>query len=433
MQRNGKIIWALFSIGIMLMALSIIPAVFAQSPAKWIKTFGSPADDGVYAAAISNDGYALAGSTNSSGQGQTDAWLVITDPDGSVKFNRTYGGLFSDIAYSIATTNDGGYVLAGSTTSYGAGKADVWLVKVDSLGNMQWNKTYGGPLADQCRSLIVTKDGGYALLCHTASYGAGNTDVWLIKVDSLGNMDWNQTYGGIGAESVSTIIGTSEGGYVLSCSSTSFGAGSADFWLIKVDSFGKMEWNRTYGGSGTEYANSVVATHDGGYAVAGSVRPLNDNNTSVWLVKVDALGNMQWNQIFGGPLADYCSSIVTSNKGDLVLACISQPPTRTSNYGDGDFWLANVDSLGNLLGNQTYGISAHHAHAFLLITASGDYILGGSTRDAMGNRDFWLAKIGETESGLEWVIYLLIIALFALVFVVLLTYWRKARAKPNLH
>jgi hypothetical protein len=174
----------------------------------------------------------------------------------------------------------------------------------------------------------------------------------------------------------------------------------------------------------------VVATHDGGYAVAGSTRA-NDNNTTVWLVKVDALGNMQWNKSFGGPLADYCSSIVNSNEGDLVLACISQPPTPTSNYGDGDFWLANVDSFGNLLGNQTYGISAHHAHASLLNTASGDYILGGSTRDTMGNRDFWLAMIRETESGLEWVIYLLTIALFALVFVVLLTYWRKARAKQR--
>src|SRR4030067_2815151 len=153
MQRNGKIIWALVSIGIVLMALSSShSAVFAQPPAKWIKTFGSPADDGAYTVAISNDGYALGGSTNSSGQGQTDAWLVITDSDGSVKFNRTYGGFFAEVAYSIATTNDGGYVLAGSTTSYGAGKADVWLVKVDSLGNMEWNKTYGGPLADQCWS-----------------------------------------------------------------------------------------------------------------------------------------------------------------------------------------------------------------------------------------------------------------------------------------
>ena len=121
---------------------------------------------------------------------------------------------------------------------------------------------------------------------------------------------------------------------------------------VKVDSLGKMEWNRTYGESGTEYANSVVATNDEGYAVAGSARR-KDNNTNVWLIKVDALGNMQWNQSFGGPLSDYCDLIVNSNKGELLLACISQPPTRTPNYGDGDFWLAKVDSHGNLLGNQT--------------------------------------------------------------------------------
>ncbi|PVX24404.1 MAG: hypothetical protein CW691_07735, partial [Candidatus Bathyarchaeum sp.] len=400
MRQNLVIIEGLVLVGFMFLALVVsAPVVFAEPSVQWVKTFGGMGDDEALCVQVGVDGYVFAGMTNSSGSGQYDVWLIKTDSSGSMEWNRTYGGSFNDMAYSVVATDDGGYAVAGITSSFGSGDADFWLLKVDSFGNLEWNQTYGGPDHDSCRSLVATSDGGYALLGFVSSSddaGAplgffGNLDVWLVKVDSLGNLQWNQTYGGSGLDSVSTLIETNDGGYALGCSTASFGAGSADFWLIKVDSVGNLQWSQTYGGSGTEYSNSLVATLDGGYALAGSTSSFGAGSADVWLVKVDSVGNLEWNQTYGGSIADYCDSMVISSDGGYTLACITQTPT----FGDGVFWLFTVDSSGSLGLNQTYAVSAHHSHTSLLLTADESYILGGSTRDPMGYRDFWLAKIGE--------------------------------------
>lgn len=425
---DWKIVWVSVLIGSLFLAFSCPYLLVSAEPSvKWTRTFDSGGDDEAYSVEVSDDGYIFAGITNSSGVGKYDAWLIKTDSFGEVQWNRTYGGLFNDRANSLVTTIDGGYAFAGSTNSYGAGNADVWLVRVDYNGDMLWNKTYGGPLDDHSWSLVVTSDGGYALLCDTTSYGGGGSDVWLIKVNSSGDIEWNQTYGGNDFESVSTIIRTNEGGYALAASTTSFGEGSSDFWLIKVDSYGNVEWNQTYGGSGVEFANSLVETSDGGYALAGSTSALVTGNADVWLVKVDSLGNSEWNQTYGGPIADYCDSMVSSYDGGYTLACNTQTPT----FGDGDFWLAKVDSLGNMLWNQTYGVSAHHSHTSLL-EADGSYIFGGSTRDNSGYRDFWLIKIGESYIGQEVVIYILIPILVVVVFIILLIYRRNKNSQNKI-
>jgi len=425
MQRHQKIRGGLFLIGVFLLIFSTPYLVtFAEPSAKWIRTFDGTGDDEAYSVQVDDYGYILAGITNSSGFGQYDAWLIKTDSSGAMEWNRTYGGLLNDRVDSLVTTGDGGYALAGSTTSYGAGSADVWLVKVDSSGNLEWNQTYGGHDRDSCRSLVATSDGGYALLCFTNSYGAGGFDVWLVKVDSLGNLEWNQTYGETGTEYGLSLVTTGDGGYALACSTTSYGAGSADVWLVKVDSLGNLEWNQTYGEIGTEYANSLVTTGDGGYALTGSTTSYGARSADVWLVKVDSLGNLEWNQTYGGSIADYCDSMVISSEGGYTLACISQTPT----FGDGVFWLIKVDSFGIMEWNQTYGVSAHHSHTSLLIMADGSYILGGSTRDNMGYRDFWMAKIGGTESGSDFLIFVSIPILVVFVLIVVLIYRRTKKS-----
>ena len=431
---NWKIVWVLVIVASLFLAFSSQYLEASAEPSTiWTKTFNSGGDDEAYSVKLCDDGYILAGITNYSTFGKYDAWLIKTDKKGEMQWNQNYGGLFNDRAYSLVTTIDGGYAFAGSTNSYGAGNADVWLVRVDHNGEMLWNKTYGGPLDDHSWSLLVTDDGGYALLCVTTSYGSGSSDVWLIKADSSGDIEWNQTYGGNDFESVSTIIRTNDGGYAFAASTTSFGAGSSDFWLVKLDSFGNVEWNQTYGGSGVEFANSLVETIDGGYALAGSTSALVAGNADVWLVKVDSFGNMEWNKTYGGPLADYCDSMVTSGNGECTLACVSQPPVRSLSppFGDGVFWLLTVDSLGGVELNQTCGISAHHSLTSLVI-ADGSYIFGGSTRDNEGYRDFWLTKIGESQNEQESVIYILIPILVVVVIIILLVYRRNKNPQKNI-
>ena len=436
MKTNNRIIGYLLLVFIVLLAFTPNYVFSATSSDDWIKTYGGSGDEEGYFIEMVDNGYIFAGITNSSGFGQYDFLLIKTDSSGNLEWNQTYGGLHNDIAYSLVTTPDGGYALAGSTSSFGAGSADFWLVKVDSMGNIEWNQTYGSQNYDSCRSLVTTIDGGYALLGYStpfiseddsSRFRLGNSDVWLVKVDSSGNLEWNKTYGGSGSDSVSTIIETADRGFVLGCSTSSFGAGGADFWLVKVDSIGNLEWNQTYGGSGFEFANSLALASDGGYTLAGSTSSFGEGSVDVWLVKVDSSGNLEWNMTYGGLMADYCDSVVISSDGGYAMACITQPPT----FGDGNFWLIKTNSVGELISNQTYGVSAHHSHASLLTTANEDYIFGGSTRDKFGHRDFLLVKIDETNTETEILLLISITIGVVVIIVATVVYYRKILKKRS--
>jgi hypothetical protein len=218
--------------------------------------------------------------------------FVVPVEASSELWSQTYGGSSYETAYSVVETSDGGYAIAGGTTSFSNGEYDFWLIKTDQYGSMEWNQTYGGTKDDIAHSVIETSDGGYALAGSTNgtnNIGALGRDFWLIKTDEYGNMQWNKTYGGAEDDYASTLKVTSDGGYVLAGTTDSFGAGNYDFWLIKTDAYGNMEWNQTYGGEGYEDANSLVQTSDGGYVLAGAINSV--YASSDWLIiKTDAQG-----------------------------------------------------------------------------------------------------------------------------------------------
>jgi len=316
---------------------------------------------------------------------------------GELGWTRAYGGANIDSAWSVVQTGDGGYALTGYTDSYGAGSYDFWLVKADSSGVVQWNQTYGGTDYDEAWSVVATVDGGYAIAGDTWSFGAGGFDFWLVKTDASGNMEWNQTYGGTGWDIAHSLVETIDGGYALVGSTNSFGAGSSDFWLVKTDVDGNMVWNQTYGGTNGDAAYSVVETVDGGYAIAGETRSFGVGNGDFWLVKTDVDGNMVWNQTYGGTSMDWGSSVVETGDGGYALT------GRTSSFGAGGFdsWLVKTDSAGNVQWNQTYG-GASDDHAWSVVqTVDGGYALAGSTMSyGAGGSDFWLVKV-NAEMNLE--------------------------------
>ena len=232
-----------------------------------------------------DDGYAIAGikdSFNDGGYslavyrdliilGNADAWLIKTDSSGNELWNKTYGGLNDDGAFSIVQTLDGGYALAGNTYSFSAGNnTDIWLIKTDSSGNELWNKTFGGPKDDFGYFVIQTSDGGYALAGITNSSGAGYEDVWLIKTDSYGNKLWDKTYGGAQNDEAYFVIQTKDDGYALAGSTYAGDAGLWDAWLVKTDSSGNTLWNQTYGGTGDDQFISMTMSSDGGFVLSGS-------------------------------------------------------------------------------------------------------------------------------------------------------------------
>jgi hypothetical protein len=255
-----------------------------------------------------------------------------------------------DWAFSLVETADGGYAIAGYTNSSGA-DYDFWLVKTDGVGNVEWNQTYGGPAVDIPGTLVVTSDGGYAIAGTTDSFGAGNTDFWLVKTDAAGNMEWNQTYGGANSEEAGSLVVTSDGGYAIAGAWDvvydidpvhGFSISNGDFWLVKTDAFGNMEWNQTYGGAWSDRAGSLVVTSDGGYALAGITNSSGIEDGDFWLVKTDAFGNMEWNRTYGGTDYDCAESLIATSDGGYALAGF----TSSFGVGGGDFWLIKTDENG---------------------------------------------------------------------------------------
>ena len=206
-------------------------------------------------------------------------------------FVKTFGVNTNDYGTSVQQTTDGGYIITGGIDYLGNGYQDVWLIKTDSQGQEEWKQTFGESDYDRGSSLQQTTDGGYIITGSTRSFGNGSSDVWLIKTDSQGQEEWKQTFGGSGSDTGSSLQQTTDGGYIITGYTTSFGNGRYDLWLNKTDSQGQEEWNQTLGGSETDTGSSVQQTTDGGYIIIGSSASFGNGSYDLWLIKTDSKGN----------------------------------------------------------------------------------------------------------------------------------------------
>jgi hypothetical protein len=414
---TGKLIAGLIIAILVFCAVSAAVCPCARAAVGWSKTFGGTGSDAGWGDIVqtSDEGYALSGDTASFGAGSGDYWLIKTDAAGNMQWNKTYGGTGSDSESAMCQTSDGGYALGGVTNSFGAGSNDFWLVKTDASGNMQWNKTYGGTGNDYGYSVVQTSDGGYALAGLTTSFGAGGNDAYLVKTDASGNMQWNQTYGGTGSDIVYLLVATPDGGYALGGRTASFGAGSDDFWIVKTDAAGNMQWNKTYGGTGSDTGMYLIRTAEGGYAITGFTSSFGAGSSDFWLVKTDASGNMQWNQTYGGTGADHGIHMLQSAEGGYAII------GYTESFGAGgmDAWLVKTNAAGNMQWNQTYGGTLNDAGWCLIQTIDGGYAIAGNTFSfGAGDRDFYFVKtdeLGVVPEGLNIEIMVLVSTMTVIV------------------
>ncbi|MFX0122470.1 MAG: hypothetical protein ACFFAE_02450 [Candidatus Hodarchaeota archaeon] len=314
-----------------------------------------------------------------------------------IQWNTTFGGTDDDYGYSVIQTTDGGFALAGHTESYGAGGSDMWLVKTDVNGQPEWNITFGGTDNDHCRSLIQTEDGGFALAGYTYSYGAGIRDMWLVKTNATGQPEWNVTFGGIGIDYSWAVIQTADDGFALAGSTETYGAGSSDMWLVKTNIFGQPEWNNTYGSSDPDHSYALIQTADRGFALTGDTVSHGTGFSNMWLVKTDVNGQHEWNATFGGTGRDSGRVVIQSDDGGFALAGY----TETHGAGGRNMWLVITDGFGQLKWNTTYGRSLNDEAWSVIPTADGGYILAGDTMAYItGDDDVWLVKtdaIGQPE------------------------------------
>ena len=258
----------------------------ADGDSLWSRTFVRENTEWCFSIIQTTDGgFALAGLTYSLGTRNWDMWLIKIDSDGDSLWSRTFGGSNDEQCFSIIQTTDGGYALAGWTKSFGAGDKDMWLVKTDEDGDSLWSRTFGGDNSDVCNSLIQTADGGFALGGYTRSFGAGDYDMWLVKTDADGDSLWSRTFGGEGSDQCHSMIQTADGGFALAGWAESFGAGRSDMWLVRTNADGDSLWSRTFGGEDWDRCFSVIQTTDRGYALAGYTRSFGAGNYDFWLVR----------------------------------------------------------------------------------------------------------------------------------------------------
>jgi len=309
----------------------------------WVKTFGGPNPDfGKYVRQVSGGGYVILGETFLSGN--FDLFLARTDTGGNIIWAKTFGGSNNEYASSVQQTGSGGFVVISNTQSFGAGQTDVLLIKTDGNGNLQWAKTYGGTLDDSARAIVQTSDGGYIITGTTNSFGTGTYDIFLIKTDSSGNLLWARVYDGPADDVASSVIETMGKDIVVAGHSRSFGAGLHDFLLLKTDSLGNLQWVKTYGGSNEDWAYSVYEAYDHGYIIAGSTESFGAGLKDFLMIKTNLDGILQWAKTYGGTNEDEPFQVQQTSDTGFVLAGYTQ------SFGAGllDFMVVKTDTGGNV-------------------------------------------------------------------------------------
>ncbi len=342
---------------------------------------------------------AIIGSTFSKGAGEFDFYLLKINSAGDTLWCKTYGGADTEYGHDIKQTEDDGYIIVGSTQSFGLGRSDIYLIRTDSNGNKLWDKTYGGVGNDEGWSVEITSDDGFILCGNTDSYGAGYSDLYLIKTDSLGNTVWTRTFGGSGGESGNAVRQLADGSYIAIGSTGSFGTGYSSIYTVKTDSNGDSLWAKTYGGIKADFGSDVEIAFDGGLLFCGWTASYGAGFYDAYLVKTDPDGNFLWSQAYGGAKEDRAYSVQQAMDGGYILTGIKEG-SGTSLL---DMYVIKTDPTGNLIWERTYGGSKSDVGRVIFQEPNRDYMLIGHTYSyTSGGSDIYILKIsGEATDAPE--------------------------------
>ncbi len=364
--------------------------------------------------------------------GSYDVWVVRLTESGLLSWQRCLGGSDADHGESIQETADGGFILAGSTASNATGDVginhgdrytyDAWVVKLAAAGNIEWQRCLGGTWHDYARSIQQTSDGGYIVAGYTSSADGdvsgnhGGTDAWVLRLTREGGIDWQRCLGGTSLDYAYGIRQTADGGYICIGNTQSTDGdvsgnhGSDDVWVVKLTESGLLSWQRCLGGTGDEYGYDVRQTSDGGYILIGQTGS-NDGDVSgnhgsddVWVVKLTESGSLSWQRCLGGSSAEEASGIWAKSDGGYIIAATTESDGGqvSGNHGQPDAWVVELTAAGNIEWQRCFGGSDYDYGVDILQLTDGNFIFAGRTRstdgDISGNHggyDFWAMKLGD--------------------------------------
>lgn len=439
---NGRLL-----LGLAILLNSQASLLQAQPAIEWQQCLGGTSvEDGRYIVQTSDGGYVMIGTTFSNNgdvtgnHGAGDVWLVKLTNLGTIQWQRSLGGTGGDRGSCIQEVVGGGYLLAGYTFSNDGdvsghhnptgADSDVWVVRLDNDGTIVWQRCVGGTGADQAAAVRETPDGGAIVAGESYSNNGdvsgnhGGGDAWLVKLSSTGMIEWQRCYGGSSWDVASDVWPTADGGFVVAGWTKSHngdvvgvhGLIAEDFWVLKLNGAGQIEWQRCLGGTLDDRASSIQPTSDGGYVVAGyTASEFNDGDVSgihggadYWIVKLNASGSLEWQKCLGGSSTDFGYSVDQSSDGGYLVGgwTGSNDGDVTVAMGSWDFWIVRLNQAGIVQWQKSLG-GSDWDHAWKAQqTSDGGYIVGGYTGSingdvsgSNGDWDFWVVKLGPEEVG----------------------------------
>jgi hypothetical protein len=381
-KMKKLLLCTILSIGIFSIQLS-----FSQN-LTFQKAIGSTGMDKTYKTTQFSDGsYVLAGTTNSFGVAPNDAYIVKLDVNGNLLWTKVIGGSGDEGCSEVVEDRDGGILIIGVTTSFGAGGSDFYVIKLTTAGTLLWTKTFGTAANEDGNGMVLTADGGYAISGNTIV--SGNYDYYIIKLSSTWAVQWSKRIGGSGTETAVDLAYTPDNGFIIGGFTTSFGAGGNDFYAVKLDASGSLVWTKTIGGPATDKCYGFSGTSDGGCIMSGYTLSYGAGSYDNYFVKLSSTGGVQWAEAEGGNLTETSLGIVQTTDGNYASSGITT--SFGSAYVDG--YVVKIKTDGTLLWTNHTGGSTDNRPNNLVACADGGILTAGSTKSyGQGDEDVYVIK-----------------------------------------
>jgi len=379
MKTNRKIFYQFIIFSILLQSLPLI----INAQITFNKVYPSLFDqEGLDAIPTSDGGYMIAGMTSTHILNDMDINVIKTNNSGVIQWTKSFGGNKPEYAWSILEANDSNFFILGYSQSFGGGDYDTYLIKIKPNGDSLWTKTYGTNGNESGTEIIATDDGNYMIVGQDNDAVSSNYNAYLMKIDPSGNVIWKKNYGGAAYESGNSVKQCADGGYIFTGQTYSYGQGGGDAYLVRTDANGDTTWTKTFGGTQYDEGMYILANNDGSFTFVVRDSSSGAGDIDVQVIKTDPVGNTIWNKTYGGHEKDTGKMIQPTTDGGYVVASIS----RSFGWINPNMWIIKLDAAGDTLWTRTYG-GWNHEHCYSVRqTADGGYT-------AIGHSDTWSTNI----------------------------------------